>query len=54
MRTTPKTCNCNSCKCGIYTYEDLGICKACNGGNHLSGAIKKEYTANEEPTKMNG
>ncbi len=43
MKTTPKPCNCKNCECAIYTYEDSGLCTACNGGQHLSGAKRKTY-----------
>ena len=49
MKTTPKPCNCNNCECAIYTYEDSGLCIACNDGKHSSGAIKKIYEEEKEP-----
>jgi hypothetical protein len=54
MKTFPAICTCKSCKCAIYTYEDLGVCKACNEGKHLSGAIKKDYTKSEESAPSTG
>ena len=47
MRTTPLICECTSCECAIYTYEDSKVCKECNSGNHLSGAKKKDFTETE-------
>jgi len=43
MKKSPIVCNCSSCECGIYTYEDTNVCKACQDGKHLSGAKKKSY-----------
>jgi hypothetical protein len=43
VKTSPSPCNCKTCECAIYTYEDLGLCKACNDGAHLSGAKRKTY-----------
>jgi hypothetical protein len=51
MKITPRPCNCKSCECAIYTYEDSEICKACNDGQHLSGAKRKIY--NEDNKKQN-
>lgn len=48
MKTTPIICDCKSCECGIYTYEDSGICKACSENNHLSGAKKIDYSKTEQ------
>ena len=51
MKTTPKSCNCKNCECYIYTYEDSGLCKACNDGKHLTGAKRKTYDEeNKEQT----
>jgi len=44
MRVTPIPCICESCKCGIYTYDDSKICTACRENNHLSGAKRIEKT----------
>jgi hypothetical protein len=46
MKTFPTVCTCKSCECAIYTYEDSGVCKACNEGNHLSGSKRKVYDKN--------
>jgi len=48
MKTFPIICICKSCECAIYTYEDSGVCKACNEGKHMSGAIKIDYTKSED------
>ena len=48
MKTTPNPCNCKDCECAIYTYEDSGLCQACNGGKHLSGAKRKLYTEDDK------
>jgi len=48
MKTNPIFCECPSCECAIYTYEDDAVCKACADGNHLSGAKKKDYTKSEQ------
>ena len=48
MRTTPVVCECKSCECGIYTYEDSKVCKECGEGNHLSGAKKKDFSQSEQ------
>ena len=48
MRISPIYCECTSCECAIYTYEDSCVCKACAEGNHLSGAKKKDYSQNTE------
>ena len=48
MKSTPIICECKNCECGIYTYEDSAVCKACTEGNHLSGAKKKDYSKSEE------
>ena len=48
MKTTPIFCECKSCECAIYTYEDSGICQACADGNHLSGAKKKDFSQSEQ------
>ena len=48
MKTTPIVCECKSCECAIYTYEDAGVCKACTDNNHLSGAKKKDYSKTQE------
>ena len=53
MKSTPIVCECKSCECAIYTYEDLKICKACSEGNHLSGAKKKDFSKNEQETTTN-
>ena len=48
MKTTPVICECSSCECAIYTYEDSKVCKACNDGSHLSGAKKKDPSSSEQ------
>ena len=48
MKTSPIFCECKSCECAIYTYEDSGVCKACAENNHLSGAKKVDYTKSEQ------
>ncbi len=48
MKTNPAPCNCTSCECAIYTYEDSGLCQACNDGKHLSGAKRKTYTKDKK------
>ena len=48
MKTNPIYCECKSCECAIYTYEDSGVCKACGESNHLSGAKKIDYSKNEQ------
>lgn len=54
MKTNPIVCKCNSCQCGIYTYEDSGVCKSCAENNHLSGAKKKDYAKikKENPSEI--
>ena len=48
MKTNPTPCNCKSCECAIYTYEDSGLCTACNDGQHLSGAKRKTYAEDDK------
>lgn len=50
MKTTPIVCECKSCECAIYTYEDSGVCKTCGEGKHLAGAKKKDYSKSEQET----
>ena len=52
MKTTPKPCTCKNCECAIYTYEDSGLCTACNNGQHLSGAKRKIYEEEKEETEV--
>ena len=48
MKNTPVICKCKNCECGIYTYEDAGVCKECSNNNHLSGAKKKDFSQSEQ------
>ncbi len=50
MKNNPIFCECPSCECAIYTFEDSAVCKACTDGNHLSGAKKKDYSKSEKET----
>ena len=52
MRKNPVLCKCSSCECGIYTYEDSEICKACKNGQHLSGAKRIDFESKQEKTSQ--
>ena len=51
MRKTPLECTCTDCECGIYTYNETGVCVACGEGRHNSGSVRLSARTKEQPEK---
>ena len=52
LKKNPVFCKCSSCECGIYTFEDSEICKACKNDQHLSGAKRIDSESKQEKTSQ--